>query len=161
MSVSLYYLYLPWIKWLNWCLILLTDMFVFQSKELYCFIMGKHLLWTLVCNVYWSHVTPPSWYHWCPLCAQVTPREKFVCVDCPKGDSLWSKTAHYMARDECVHNFVLEFGWNPLQTVHFRADPVLLYSAKSRTDMLSHTWFEFIESFVHLDRWTHHWTAGI
>ena len=68
------------------------------------------------------------------VCVQVTPREKFVCVDCPKSDSLWSKTAHYLARDECVHKFALEFGHNPLQTVHFRADPVLLQSTRSRRD---------------------------
>ena len=57
-------------------------------------------------------------------------------MDCPKGDSFWTKTAHYMARDECVQKFALEFGWNPLQTVHFRADPVLLRSKDSSTDTL-------------------------
>lgn len=81
-----------------------------------------------------------------PVCFQVTPREKFVCVDCRKGDSLRSKTTHYVARNECVHKFALEFGWNPLQTVHFRADPVLLHTRERRTksDALSLAWFEFM-----------------
>lgn len=55
---------------------------------------------------------------------KVTPRKKFKCGSCSSGD-LSATEAHMLERSECVNFFSSAFGSMPLNTVEFRADPLL------------------------------------
>uniref|UniRef100_A0A2P2HX98 Exostosin-2 n=1 Tax=Hirondellea gigas TaxID=1518452 RepID=A0A2P2HX98_9CRUS len=55
---------------------------------------------------------------------KVTPRKKFKCGSCSAGD-LSATEAHMLERSECVNHFSKVFGKMPLNTVEFRADPLL------------------------------------
>ena len=54
---------------------------------------------------------------------KVTPRKHFKCPNC--GTSIWNNTDHFQRRNYCLNYFVEVFGYMPLKTVDFRADPVL------------------------------------
>lgn len=54
---------------------------------------------------------------------KVTPRKHFKCPNCDK--SIWNNTDHFQRRNDCLNYFVDVFGFMPLKTVDFRADPVL------------------------------------
>lgn len=56
---------------------------------------------------------------------KVAPRKKFKCPECARLDNLSNDLQHLAARSECVNEFARAFGTMPLQTVEFRADPVL------------------------------------
>lgn len=56
---------------------------------------------------------------------KVAPRKKFKCPECARLDNLSNDLQHLAARSECVNIFTRAFGGMPLQTVEFRADPVL------------------------------------
>ncbi|XP_064489627.1 exostosin-2-like isoform X2 [Ornithodoros turicata] len=56
---------------------------------------------------------------------KVAPRKKFKCPECARLDNLSNDLQHLAARSECVNIFTEAFGTMPLQTVEFRADPVL------------------------------------
>ncbi|XP_022798901.1 exostosin-2-like [Stylophora pistillata] len=55
---------------------------------------------------------------------KVTPRKRFRCPECVT-ESLWADPSHFVERSECLNEFVRAYGVMPLQTVEFRADPVL------------------------------------
>ena len=57
---------------------------------------------------------------------KVTPRQKFKCPECPNTMMLSGDLGgHMVERTECIDNFAHVYGMMPLQTVEFRADPVL------------------------------------
>ena len=56
---------------------------------------------------------------------KVTARKRFICSKCKSNESLWSETSHFVKRTECLKVFTKLFGKMPLETVEFRADPVL------------------------------------
>ena len=56
---------------------------------------------------------------------KVSPRKKFKCVDCITGGSLSLDQGHMIARTDCINLFSKAYGVMPLQTVNFRADPLL------------------------------------
>ena len=61
-----------------------------------------------------------------PVCLiQATPRKRFKCPECANGDALATNQVHFVARSECIQEFVKLFGHMPLKTVEFRADPIL------------------------------------
>ena len=55
---------------------------------------------------------------------QVTPRKRFRCPECVT-ESLWADPSHFVERSECLNEFVRAYGHMPLETVEFRADPLL------------------------------------
>jgi glucuronyl/N-acetylglucosaminyl transferase EXT2 len=56
---------------------------------------------------------------------KVAPRQKFKCPECQNTAMISSDQAHMVERTECVNRFVEVYGMMPLQTIEFRADPVL------------------------------------
>jgi len=58
------------------------------------------------------------------LYQQVTRRKRFRCPDCVT-ESLWADPSHFVERSECLNEFVRAYGHMPLETVEFRADPLL------------------------------------
>lgn len=56
---------------------------------------------------------------------KVTPRKKFKCPECTNTEMLSSDLNHMMERSQCIDRFSSIYGSIPLQTVEFRADPVL------------------------------------
>lgn len=55
---------------------------------------------------------------------KVTPRKRFRCPECVT-ESLWADPSHFVERSECLNEFVRAYGHMPLETVEFRADPLL------------------------------------
>lgn len=55
---------------------------------------------------------------------KVTRRKRFRCPECVT-ESLWADPSHFVERSECLNEFVRAYGQMPLQTVEFRADPLL------------------------------------
>lgn len=55
---------------------------------------------------------------------KVTRRKRFRCPDCVT-ESLWADPSHFVERSECLNEFVRAYGHMPLETVEFRADPLL------------------------------------
>lgn len=58
------------------------------------------------------------------LYRQVTRRKRFRCPDCVT-ESLWADPSHFVERSECLNEFVRAYGHMPLESVEFRADPLL------------------------------------
>ncbi|KAK9880394.1 hypothetical protein WA026_010273 [Henosepilachna vigintioctopunctata] len=56
---------------------------------------------------------------------KVTPRKKFKCPECTNNEMLSADMGHMIERSQCVDRFAKIFGTMPLQSVEFRADPVL------------------------------------
>ncbi|XP_063236290.1 exostosin-2 isoform X2 [Bacillus rossius redtenbacheri] len=56
---------------------------------------------------------------------KVTPRKKFKCPECTNTEMLSADLNHMMERSQCIDRFAAIYGSMPLQTVEFRADPVL------------------------------------
>ena len=58
---------------------------------------------------------------------KVGPRKKFKCSTptCENSGMLSASPAHLSERSSCLDKFVKIYGHNPLQSVQFRADPVL------------------------------------
>ncbi|XP_069687765.1 exostosin-2 [Periplaneta americana] len=56
---------------------------------------------------------------------KVTPRKKFKCPECTNTEMLSADLNHMMERSQCIDRFSAIYGSMPLQTVEFRADPVL------------------------------------
>ncbi|XP_049955554.1 exostosin-2 [Schistocerca serialis cubense] len=56
---------------------------------------------------------------------KVTPRKKFKCPECTNTEMLSADLNHMMERSQCIDRFAAVYGTMPLQTVEFRADPVL------------------------------------
>ncbi|KAL3277943.1 hypothetical protein HHI36_013284 [Cryptolaemus montrouzieri] len=56
---------------------------------------------------------------------KVTPRKKFKCPECTNNEMLSADMGHMIERSQCVDRFAKIFGRMPLQSVEFRADPVL------------------------------------
>lgn len=56
---------------------------------------------------------------------KVTPRKKFKCPECTNTEMLSADLNHMMERSQCIDMFSSIYGSMPLQTVEFRADPVL------------------------------------
>lgn len=55
-----------------------------------------------------------------------TPRKKFKCPECINKPMLSSNAlSHLNKRSDCINIFARIYGRMPLQTVEFRADPVL------------------------------------
>ncbi|XP_030759809.1 exostosin-2 [Sitophilus oryzae] len=60
---------------------------------------------------------------------KVTPRKKFKCPECTNNEMLSADKGHMEARSNCVDRFAKIFGRMPLNSVEFRADPVLFKDA--------------------------------
>lgn len=58
---------------------------------------------------------------------KVGPRKKFKCLtpSCENSGMLSASASHLEERSKCLDQFVSIYGFNPLKTVQFRADPVL------------------------------------
>nr|CAG4638269.1 EOG090X01LY [Cyclestheria hislopi] len=56
---------------------------------------------------------------------KVTPRKKFKCPECVNNEMLSADLSHMVERSDCINRFVNIYGMLPLQSVEFRADPVL------------------------------------
>lgn len=56
---------------------------------------------------------------------KVAPRKKFKCPKCVNTEMLSADLNHMMERSLCIDRFATIYGTMPLQTVEFRADPVL------------------------------------
>ncbi|XP_055842847.1 exostosin-2 [Episyrphus balteatus] len=56
---------------------------------------------------------------------KVTPRKKFKCPECTNTEMLSADLNHMMERSACIDRFAKIYGSMPLQSVEFRADPVL------------------------------------
>ncbi|XP_054271182.1 exostosin-2 [Macrosteles quadrilineatus] len=56
---------------------------------------------------------------------KVTPRKKFKCPECVNTEMLSLDLSHMVERSECINRFTSIYGYMPLHTVEFRADPVL------------------------------------
>ncbi|XP_017768958.1 PREDICTED: exostosin-2 [Nicrophorus vespilloides] len=56
---------------------------------------------------------------------KVAPRKKFKCPECTNNEMLSADLGHMVERSQCVDFFTKAFGRMPLQSVEFRADPVL------------------------------------
>ena len=58
---------------------------------------------------------------------KVAPRKKFKCSTpaCSNLDSLSGIQSHMIERSDCINIFAKAYGYMPLRTVEFRADPVL------------------------------------
>ncbi|XP_055534756.1 exostosin-2 [Wyeomyia smithii] len=56
---------------------------------------------------------------------KVAPRKKFKCPECTNNEMLSADLNHMMERSACINRFADIYGTMPLQTVEFRADPVL------------------------------------
>ncbi|XP_076544829.1 exostosin glycosyltransferase sotv isoform X1 [Osmia lignaria lignaria] len=56
---------------------------------------------------------------------KVTPKKKFRCPECTNTEMLSADLAHMVERTQCINKFSSIYGSMPLQSVEFRADPVL------------------------------------
>ncbi|XP_071445244.1 exostosin-2 [Hetaerina americana] len=56
---------------------------------------------------------------------KVTPRKKFKCPECTNTEMLSADLNHMLERSRCIDRFASLYGSMPLQSVEFRADPVL------------------------------------
>jgi len=56
---------------------------------------------------------------------KVAPRKKFKCPECVNMEMLSVDLSHMTERSECINRFAEIYGHLPLQSVEFRADPVL------------------------------------
>ncbi|XP_076667121.1 exostosin glycosyltransferase sotv [Andrena cerasifolii] len=56
---------------------------------------------------------------------KVTPKKKFRCPECTNTEMLSADLTHMMERTQCINRFSSIYGSMPLQSVEFRADPVL------------------------------------
>jgi len=56
---------------------------------------------------------------------KVAPRKKFKCPECVNMEMLSVDLSHMTERSECINRFAQIYGRLPLQSVEFRADPVL------------------------------------
>lgn len=57
---------------------------------------------------------------------KATPRKKFKCPECINKPMLSSNAiTHLNKRSDCINIFTQIYGRMPLQTVEYRADPVL------------------------------------
>ncbi|XP_012279069.1 exostosin-2 [Orussus abietinus] len=56
---------------------------------------------------------------------KVTPKKKFRCPECTNTEMLSADLTHMIERTQCINRFSAIYGSMPLQSVEFRADPVL------------------------------------
>lgn len=56
---------------------------------------------------------------------KVTPKKKFRCPECTNTEMLSADLTHMLERTQCINKFSSIYGSMPLQSVEFRADPVL------------------------------------
>lgn len=56
---------------------------------------------------------------------KVTPKKKFRCPECTNTEMLSADLTHMVERTQCINRFSSIYGSMPLQSVEFRADPVL------------------------------------
>ncbi|XP_043256356.1 exostosin-2 [Colletes gigas] len=56
---------------------------------------------------------------------KVTPKKKFRCPECTNTEMLSADLTHMMERTQCINRFSSIYGSMPLQSIEFRADPVL------------------------------------
>ncbi|XP_076235324.1 exostosin glycosyltransferase sotv [Calliopsis andreniformis] len=56
---------------------------------------------------------------------KVTPKKKFRCPECTNTEMLSADLTHMVERTQCINRFSQIYGSMPLQSVEFRADPVL------------------------------------
>jgi len=58
---------------------------------------------------------------------KVSPRKKFKCTDCSPGLSggISVEPSHMVERSACINKFSEIYGYMPLKTINFRADPLL------------------------------------
>lgn len=56
---------------------------------------------------------------------QVTPKKKFRCPECTNTEMLSADLTHMVERTQCINKFSSIYGTMPLESVEFRADPVL------------------------------------
>ncbi|KAG7202832.1 hypothetical protein KM043_009985 [Ampulex compressa] len=56
---------------------------------------------------------------------KVTPKKKFRCPECTNTEMLSADLTHMVERTQCINKFSSIYGSMPLQSVEFRADPVL------------------------------------
>ncbi|XP_017788520.1 PREDICTED: exostosin-2, partial [Habropoda laboriosa] len=54
-----------------------------------------------------------------------TPKKKFRCPECTNTEMLSADLTHMVERTQCINRFSSIYGSMPLQSVEFRADPVL------------------------------------
>ena len=55
----------------------------------------------------------------------MTPKKKFKCPTCSNNEMLSTDSGHMVERTDCMNKFTQIFGYMPLVSVEFRADPVL------------------------------------
>ncbi|XP_066600643.1 exostosin-2 [Prorops nasuta] len=60
---------------------------------------------------------------------KVTPKKKFRCPECTNTEMLSADLTHMLERTQCINKFSSIYGLMPLQSVEFRADPVLFKDA--------------------------------
>ncbi|CAK9814560.1 sotv [Anthophora quadrimaculata] len=56
---------------------------------------------------------------------KVTPKKKFRCPECTNTEMLSADLTHMVERTQCINRFSSIYDSMPLQSVEFRADPVL------------------------------------
>lgn len=56
---------------------------------------------------------------------KVAPRKKFKCPECTNTEMLSADINHMIERSACIDRFANIYGFMPLKSVEFRADPVL------------------------------------
>ncbi|EFN66281.1 Exostosin-2 [Camponotus floridanus] len=56
---------------------------------------------------------------------KVTPKKKFRCPECTNTEMLSADLTHMVERTQCINKFSSIYGIMPLESVEFRADPVL------------------------------------
>lgn len=56
---------------------------------------------------------------------KVTPKKKFRCPECTNTEMLSADLTHMVERTQCINKFSSIYGTMPLESVEFRADPVL------------------------------------
>ncbi|KAL2712257.1 exostosin-2 [Vespula squamosa] len=56
---------------------------------------------------------------------KVTPKKKFRCPECTNTEMLSADLTHMVERTQCINRFSSIYGTMPLQSIEFRADPVL------------------------------------
>ncbi|KAH0952729.1 hypothetical protein HN011_009892 [Eciton burchellii] len=60
---------------------------------------------------------------------KVTPKKKFRCPECTNTEMLSADLTHMVERTQCINKFSSIYGIMPLESVEFRADPVLFKDA--------------------------------
>lgn len=56
---------------------------------------------------------------------KVTPKKKFRCPECTNTEMLSADLTHMVERTQCINKFSSIYGTMPLESIEFRADPVL------------------------------------